>query len=90
MNVSHCAVKQPRYFEMNELEMNGTAFVLCESNHTLPLCDLWTGCVCMCWVVVCEVGGLAFECWMSDRREHLSQKHTSGQLIHYSLTRGII
>lgn len=27
---------------------------------------------------------------MSDRREHLSEKHTSRQLIHYSINGGII
>lgn len=30
------------------------------------------------------------ESWMSDRKEHLSQKHTSRRLIHYSLNGGII
>lgn len=40
---------------------------------------------------MCERGGRqAVESWMSDRKEHLSQKHTSRRLIHYSLNGGVI
>lgn len=44
-----------------------------------------------CWGAAAYEGGRrAFKSWMSDRGEHLSGKHTSRQLIHYSLNGGII